>query len=97
MSTPTTWTTLTTSALPVVIGSGRDSQLNEWLVSEALASHLNDLYGRRAALKMSAVDPLQKFGSEFSMKEVDPELTLRTAKEDTAACREVCRKLNSCA
>jgi hypothetical protein len=46
MSTPTTWKTLTTSALPVLIGSGRDCQLNEWLVSEALASYLNDVNGR---------------------------------------------------
>jgi hypothetical protein len=32
--------------LPVLIGSGRDCQLNEWLVSEALASPLNGLHGR---------------------------------------------------
>jgi hypothetical protein len=62
MSIPKTWTTLTTSALLVLIGSGRDCQLNEWLVSEALASHLNDLYGRESdAESRAGVRPLRVF------------------------------------
>ena len=44
----------------MLIGSGRDCQLNEWLVSEALASHLNDLLESIEAL-FSMLAPVHVF------------------------------------